>query len=177
MHKYRFVFNPYDMEKWINDMAAQGWHLKKFTWLRFSFERGEPGSHIYRHDELEWGTAHGDDYLEFLESSGIERVDHSGNIMFFRKSVREGPFELYTDQKTKINNLSKKITLLASLLLLNLVIGLTGISRGLPKLASEYGAFTMSIFNLLIVALFAIPVMRLIKLRKKLKKELNVYTD
>ncbi|MFJ7952105.1 DUF2812 domain-containing protein [Lysinibacillus sp. NPDC096418] len=177
MQKYRFVFNPYDVEKWVNDMAAQGWHLKKFTWLRFSFERGEPGSHIYRHDELEWGTAHEDEYLEFLESSGIECVDRSGNVMFFRKRASEGPFELYTDKKTKVNNLSKKITLLACLLLLNLVIGLTGLLRGLPELATEYVTFMMSICNLLIVVLFALPLIRIIMLQKHLKKELDVYTD
>lgn len=63
MHKYRFAVNPYDMEKWINEMATQGWHLKGFTWVRFTFERGEPDSYIYRHDELEWGAAHENDYL------------------------------------------------------------------------------------------------------------------
>lgn len=84
-------------------MAAQGWHLKKFLWVRFTFERGEPISYIYRHDELEWGTPRENDYLEFLQSSGIGFVDRSGNIVFFRKYVNKGPFELYTDKKTKIN--------------------------------------------------------------------------
>ncbi|MFB7156366.1 MULTISPECIES: DUF2812 domain-containing protein [unclassified Lysinibacillus] len=53
-------------------MASQGWHLKKFTWIRFTFESGEPGSYIYRHDELErFGASYEDEYLEFLKSSGI----------------------------------------------------------------------------------------------------------
>jgi len=47
MHKYRLMINPYAIEKWVNDMACQGWHLKKFTWIRFTFERGEPGRYIY----------------------------------------------------------------------------------------------------------------------------------
>lgn len=63
MDKYRFVLNPYDLEKWINDMATHGWQLKKFSWVRFTFERGDPGSHIYRHDKLEWGTPHEDNCL------------------------------------------------------------------------------------------------------------------
>ncbi len=64
MDKYRLVVNPYDLEKWVNDMASQGWHLKKFTWIRFTFERGDPGSYIYRHDELERnGTSYEDEYL------------------------------------------------------------------------------------------------------------------
>lgn len=28
MHKYRLMINPYAIEKWVNDMACQGWHLK-----------------------------------------------------------------------------------------------------------------------------------------------------
>ena len=28
MNKYRLAVNPYDIEKWVNDMARQGWHLK-----------------------------------------------------------------------------------------------------------------------------------------------------
>ncbi len=81
MHKYRSMINPYAIENWVNDMASQGWHLKKFTWIRFTFERGEPGEYIYRHDELErFGTHYEDDYLEFLKSSGIELVDRSGKF-------------------------------------------------------------------------------------------------
>lgn len=28
MHKYRLMINPYAIEKWVNDMASLGWHLK-----------------------------------------------------------------------------------------------------------------------------------------------------
>lgn len=104
-------------------------------------------------------------------------MDCSENNVFFRKPASEGSFELYTDKNTKLNNLSKKITFLECLLLLNFVIGLTGITRGLPELATEYGAFTMSTFNLLLVLMFVVPFIRLVKLRKKLNKELDVYTD
>ncbi|KOS64169.1 MULTISPECIES: DUF2812 domain-containing protein [Lysinibacillus] len=41
MDKYRLVINPYDIEKWVNDMASQGWHLQKFTWIRFILKNVE----------------------------------------------------------------------------------------------------------------------------------------
>lgn len=83
--------------------------FKKFAWIRFTFERGEPGSYIYRHDELErYGASYEDEYFEFLRSSGIEQVDRSGNLVFFRKLANDGPFELYSDKKNKINKLSQK---------------------------------------------------------------------
>jgi|GEM_PF-4459121 len=31
MNKYRLAVNPYDIEKWVNDMARQGWHLTSFS--------------------------------------------------------------------------------------------------------------------------------------------------
>ena len=40
MHKYRLMINPYAIEKWVNDMASQGWHLKNLHGfvLRLSVE-------------------------------------------------------------------------------------------------------------------------------------------
>jgi hypothetical protein len=178
MHKYRLMINPYAIEKWVNDMACQGWHLKKFTWIRFTFERGEPGSYIYRHDELErFGTHYEEDYLEFLQSSGIEQVDRSGNFVFFRKVAQEGPFELYTDKKTKLGNLSKKMTVLLSLILLNLLIGITGLIGDFSERTTDWVGFTMNTLNLIVVVLFSFPLIKLIRVRNRLKRELNVFSD
>ncbi|MEK4170224.1 DUF2812 domain-containing protein [Lysinibacillus sp. FSL L8-0312] len=178
MHKYRLMINPYAIEKWVNDMACQGWHLKKFTWIRFTFERGEPGRYIYRHDELErFGSHYEEDYLEFLQSSGIEQVDRSGNFVFFRKVAQEGPFELYTDKKTKIGNLSKKMTLLFSLILLNLFIGIIGLMGDFSEQMTDWVGFTLNTLNLVVVVLFSLPLYKLMRVRNRLKRELNVFSD
>lgn len=179
MDKYRLVVNPYDIEKWVNNMASQGWHLKKFTWIRFTFERGEPGSYIYRHDELErfGGASYEDEYLEFLKSSGIEQVDRSGNFVFFRKPANDGPFELYSDKKNKIRKLSQKISLLLSLILLNLIIGVIGLSGIFSVQAIDWIKLSMNITNILVVVLFSIPLLKLMRVRNNLKKDLNLFTD
>ncbi|MEE3808654.1 MULTISPECIES: DUF2812 domain-containing protein [Lysinibacillus] len=178
MHKYRLMINPYAIEKWVNDMACQGWHLKKFIWIRFTFERGEPGRYIYRHDELErFGSHYEEDYLEFLQSSGIEQVDRSGNFVFFRKVAQEGPFELYTDKKTKIGNLSKKMTLLFSLILLNLFIGIIGLMGDFSEQTTDWVGFTLNTLNLVVVVLFSLPLYKLMRVRNRLKRELNVFSD
>ncbi|MEY9976828.1 DUF2812 domain-containing protein [Lysinibacillus sp. RC79] len=178
MDKYRFVVNPYDIEKWVNDMASQGWHLKKFTWIRFTFERGDPSSYIYRYDELErFGASYEDEYLEFLKSSGIEQVDRSGNFVFFRKPANDGPFELYSDKKNKISKLSQKISLLISLILLNLIIGVIGLSGIFSAQAIDWIKLSMNITNILVVVLFSIPLLKLVRVRNKLKKDLYLFTD
>jgi len=178
LHKYWLVMNPYDIEKRVNEMASQGWHLKKFTWIRFTFEQDEPGSYIYRHDELErFGSTYEDEYLDFLKSSGIEQVDRSGYFVFFRKPAHEGPFELYSDKKTKISNLSKKITLLSLILLLNLFFGIIGpisISGGQH---TDMLKLLLNSTNILIVMLLVGPILKLMRVRKNLKKELDVFSD
>lgn len=178
MHKYRLMINPYAIENWVNNLACQGWHLKKFTWIRFTFERGEPGSHIYRHDELErFGTYYEEDYLTFLESTGIEQVDRSGNFVFFRKAAQGGPFELYTDKKTKIGSLSKKMALFFSLILLNLYFGISGLIGDFSYEMTNWIGFILHSFNLIIVILFSFPLYRLRRVRNRLKKELNIFSD
>ena len=178
LHKYWLVMNPYVIEKRVNEMASQGWHLKKFTWIRFTFEQDEPGSYIYRHDELErFGTSCEDEYLDFLKSSGIEQVDRSGNFVFFRKPAHEGPFELYSDKKTKISNLSKKITLLLLILLLNLFVGLTGLISIFKGQHTDMLKLLLNSTNILIVMLLVGPIFKLMRVRKNLKKELDVFTD
>lgn len=178
MDKYRIVVNPNDIEKWVNDMASQGWHLKKFTWIRFTFERGEPNSYIYRYDELErFGASYEDEYLEFLSSSGIEQVDRSGNFVFFRKPASDGPFELYSDKKNKISKLSQKISLLLSLILLNLVIGLIGLSGIFSEQVIDWIKLTLNIGNIVVAVLFSLPLLKLVRVRHKLKKEMDVFTD
>jgi len=178
LHKYWLVMNPYDIEKRVNEMASQGWHLKKFTWIRFTFEQDEPGSYIYRHDELErFGSTYEDEYLDFLKSSGIEQVDRSGNFVFFRKPAHEGPFELYSDKKTKISNLSKKITLLSLILLLNLFFGITGLVSISGGQHTDMLKLLLNSTNILIVMLLVGPIFKLMRVRKNLKKELDVFTD
>ncbi len=178
MDKYRLVYNPYAVEKWVNDMASQGWHLKKFTWIRFTFERGEPGSYIYRQDELErFGAPNEGEYLEFLKSSGIEQVDRSGNFVFFRKAAKDGPFELYSDKKNKISKLSQKISVLLLLILLNLVIAVIGLSGIFSAQAIDWIKLLMNITNILVVVVFSIPLLKLMRVRHKLKKDLDLYTD
>ncbi|MGG2054289.1 DUF2812 domain-containing protein [Lysinibacillus pakistanensis] len=178
LHKYWLVMNPYDIEKRVNEMASQGWHLKKFTWIRFTFEQDEPGSYIYRHDELErFGSTYEDEYLDFLKSSGIEQVDRSGNFVFFRKPAHEGPFELYSDKKTKISNLSKKITLLSLILLLNLFFGITGLVSISGGQHTDMLKLLLNSTNILIVMLLVGPILKLMRVRKNLKKELDVFSD
>ena len=62
MHKYRFYIDHESEEKWINEMAEQGWNLKKFWPFVHVFEKGNPSEYIYR---TEMVIACKNDYFEF----------------------------------------------------------------------------------------------------------------
>lgn len=100
----RFFVDHEKEEKWINDMAEQGWHLQKFWSFVFIFEKGEPGAYIYRNEMV---LARKNDYLAFLETMDIERVHHFAIWYYFRKKRVDGPFKIYTDPTDKIRYLAK----------------------------------------------------------------------
>lgn len=101
---FRFFVDHEKEEKWINDMAEQGWHLQKFWSFIFVFEKGEPGTYIYRNEMV---LARKNDYLAFLETMNIEHVHHFVVWSYFRKKRVDGPFEIYTDSTDKIRYLAK----------------------------------------------------------------------
>jgi len=97
--------------------------------------------------------------------------------VFFRKVAQEGSFELYTDKKTKIGNLSKKMSLLFSLILLNLFIGIIGLMGDFSEQTTDWVGFTLNTLNLVVVVLFSLPLYKLMRVRNRLKRELNVFSD
>lgn len=96
--KYRFFIDHEHEEKWINDMAEQGWHLKKFWPFVFVFEKGEPGEYIYRNEKV---LTRKKDYFDFLEAMNIERVFRFGIWSYFHKKRTSGPFDIYSDSTGK----------------------------------------------------------------------------
>ena len=86
----RFFTNYDKEEQWLNEMAAQGWHLMDYVWGRYLFQKGKPGEYIYRIQLLENPIDHKDSaaYLEFLEEAGIETVASSLRWVYLRKGRR-----------------------------------------------------------------------------------------
>lgn len=70
IYKLWFVWDYDKEEKWLNEMARQGWTLVSVGFLRFTFERCEPEEYIIR---LEMRIAD-DDYISFMEETGAEYI-------------------------------------------------------------------------------------------------------
>jgi hypothetical protein len=104
----RIVWKPYlDYEKeevWLNKMAADGWELQRYTWMRYRFERGEPGRYTYRIELLPRlaSAPESREYFEFMKEAGVEVVSEYGQWVYFRKESAEGPFEVFSDLDSRI---------------------------------------------------------------------------
>jgi len=80
-------------EKWINEMAADGWRLVKTSTLFYEFEPCEPGSYEYRVEfvgALSYGRIR--DYQGFLSGLGYKVLTKNLNLNISFGKVRWRPF-------------------------------------------------------------------------------------
>ena len=68
VYKIFWVWEFEKEERWLNEMAMNGWALKSVGFCRYTFERTEPGAYTVR---LEMRGAD-EGYLDFMRESGAE---------------------------------------------------------------------------------------------------------
>ena len=107
-------------------------------------------------------------YIEFLEGTGAEHVGSFSHWAYFRKKAAEGDFELFSDNSSRIKYISGIISFVALLTAANLVIGIDNVfmAIGLSSPLNYLG-----IINLIICILGLWGTIRLMKKRKKMKQE------
>ena len=97
-------------EKWLNDMARNGYNLVKINGLvRYVFEEGVAGEYIYKldlPDNLEHGLD-GKAYCDFLAECGIEVVCQQKQWLYLRKRAVDGPFVEADDIFAKLKMTNK----------------------------------------------------------------------
>lgn len=174
----KIVHKPYiDYEKeeiWLNKMADEGWDLKRYTWCRYEFEKGEPGKYIYRLEQLENAVNHPDSqaYLRFLEESGIQHVTSYMRWIYVRRPASEGPFEVYTDTASRIKHYYRIMRIMAPICGINLYLGIVNTAM-LHSSQSHLSWWSqnVSLLNLAAAGLLLPYCVRLFKRINALKKE------
>lgn len=101
--KFFGLWNLDKEEKWLNEMAAEGWCLISVGYCKYEFEQVPPGLFTVRTDYLEKSANHPmhRDYIEFVKSTGAVHVCNYGNKAYFRK-IKDENFELFSDNPTRI---------------------------------------------------------------------------
>lgn len=102
MIKFRLYYDKDAEVEWFMKMVEQGWALKKYFLGFYKFEPCEPGEYIYQEDLLEYWTKNHDDYKDFMEENNIEIVLQWFRWIILRRKAQDGPFELYTDNASMI---------------------------------------------------------------------------
>lgn len=104
MKKKKTFFSEVKEEKWLNEMAGQGFRFirKKRKW--YYFEQAQPGSYQYRVDLLEHNarSQRGKEYLQLLQDSGIHCVHTCLGWAYLEKQTDGEPFDLYSDVGSKM---------------------------------------------------------------------------
>lgn len=107
MIKYRFYLDKDAETAWLNQMAADGWAMKRFFAGFYDFETCENGEYVYQVDFGDRLFSVSSDYRELMQDAGIEIVQTWGYWVILRKKASEGQFELYTDIASSIEHYKK----------------------------------------------------------------------
>ena len=99
MRKYRLYYDKDAEEIWLKDMCQKGWALKKYFLGLYTFEPCTPGEFNYQIDLIQGKS---EEFLEFLEESGVTVVGRWVRWVYLQKPAEEGVFEMYTDTDSKI---------------------------------------------------------------------------
>ena len=170
--RYRFYLDYEKEEKWINEMAAQGWHLKKFLLGSFTFTKGEPGAYIYRNEFITGKSLkEKKDYFQFLSDSGITIIHEFGGWVYMKKAAAEGPFELYTDTASKIDYFKRMLNIFLFLFFINVWMGILNISVLAERSISVFLNSGLGILNIAVALLIAIPIIKIIQRKRELIKK------
>ena len=107
MLKFRLYYDKDAEEDWLRVMSLNGWAFKKFFLGVYTFEPCIPGEYNYQIDLLDNWKGYKDDYESFMEDAGVAVVGQWWRWVYLQKKTADGPFEMYTDAESRINQYSK----------------------------------------------------------------------
>ena len=92
-----------EMERYLNEMAHEGWQCCEIVRDELRFVRGEQDEYTYRVQYFyESRDGEKDDYLRTLGETGAALVGEYGEVLILSKKTADGAFELYSDLDSKI---------------------------------------------------------------------------
>ena len=166
--KFRLFFSDKQEETWLNQLAAAGWQLTKIKGLLYYFTNQKP-KYIYRIDFLDpkASKTKQQDYINFIEETGAEKIAQIGQWIYFRRSAVQGDFQLYSDNDSKLSYLKRirRQILLTTLWPLPLIqMLMTDISNGNSGWARYFGLGFFVLFELFFLLKLSTLSIRLKKL-------------
>ena len=178
VHKWFWIWDFDKEEKWLNEMAAKGLVLSGVGFCKYVFDDSPADSYNIRLELLENVPSHpeSEKYIRFLEETGAEHVGSYMRWVFFRKKTADGTFDIFSDIPSRIKHLNRILAFMLPILILNTGIGIMNLAMFFAKLAGEINNFNaIGFINLALSVLIAIGTVKILRKRKKLKKEQTVF--
>ena len=176
VHKWFWVWNFDKEEAWLNEMAAKGLCLVSVGFGKFEFEDCDPGEYKICLQLLDKMPRHPESqkYVAFVESTGAEHVGSFTRWAYFRRKASEGDFRLFSDYSSRIKYLSSMIAMVALVTWANLLTGLNNVLLAWTGTAYPVN-YAFGALSLTISMLGTAGTIRLLKKRKKLKEESQLF--
>lgn len=136
IRKVFWAWQSEEEEKWLNDMAADGWVLTDVGFCRYEFDPCEKGEYQYKLEYLANlpKDKHSMKYISFVEETGAEYIGSVLKWVYFRKKVADGEdFEIYSDTKSKIKYFERLAGAIGGVGLANFIIGAMNIIMALAN--------------------------------------------
>ena len=162
-------------EAWLNNMSSKGMRLVYAGFMNYTFEDAPRGEYLYRTQLLGtfFNSAEDAAYIRFLEETGIEHICTFGRWGYFRRKASEGPFEIYSDNASKIKHYKRIIQFIIMVGSGNTFMIPSSIQRVMDNRLTDMYIIILAI-QVLITALLVIGVTILFKKIRKLKKDSNI---
>lgn len=174
VYKGFFVWNFEKEEKWLSEMAQKGLALISVGLFRYEFEDSLPGEYTVRLELLKHSVNNpeSEKYIDFVEGTGAEYLGTFNKWVYFRKKTEDGPFELYSDNSSKIKQIERIIGSILFIVLLNIFLG----AENIYFMLSFDSAFNaMGFINLFLGVFGLIGIIRLWRKKKKLEKDKDIF--
>ena len=144
VNKLLFIWDWDEEERWLNEMAAQGWHFVQYAFpCRYTFDQGEPSAYQYQLQALDHkiGSKETQDYIAFLRDMDIELVDSYLFWAYFRKPNDGQPFQLFSNVESQLRHM-RRFAMIPLVCLMMLCINLMW---GAPTLITYGGGLGMAL--------------------------------
>mgnify|MGYP004595494347 CR=1 FL=1 len=163
LHKLFWVWEFEKEERWLNEMAQEGWALQNAGFCTYTFEKCEPGEYIVRLEMIDNSQS----FQSFMEELGAEGVGKCVRWAYFRRKTELGEFDMFSDIDSRISHLNQIGKMLFLLCMANIVIGITSCTGAISS--------RLGWLNLLCAALVAYGIGRIHGMRDGLEKDRSLH--
>lgn len=175
IRKWFWAWNFDEEEKWLNEMAAKGLVLVAIGYGSYTFEECLPGEYNIRLELLENypSNPQSENYIKFIEETDAEYLGAVMRWAYFRKKVKYGTFDLYSDFESRIKHMKRIQLLLGVLVIPNVYMGIYNIS--LRFIVNSQASLYIGIISLCCAMLIGYGFFKVNRKKSKLKKEKQLF--